>query len=242
MINLVCFLHNFHKEENMFIKTMAGIAFQIDEEDQHILELLPKTFIDSAGYVRTRFSGSRSEQGILLHRLILKCPEGLVVDHINHDKLDNRKSNLRICTRANNNKNIKKPTIPNATSQYKGVRWHKVDEKWAARIQVNKNSIWLGNFDSEIAAAERYDDAAAHYHGEYAFFNFPNRSRQPYIQRVPKKTHSKVKGISFDKTRKNNPWAACVQVKGVRWKKRFPTEQEAIAALVKYRKDNNIPS
>lgn len=226
----------------MLMKTMAGIEFQIDEQDLKVLEEFPRTYVDVNGYVATRRSGQRSERVYLLHRIIMNCPDHLVVDHINHDKKDNRRENLRICTRSQNNKNIKKANLPNASSQFKGVRWHKGDEKWNARIQVNGEGIWLGNFDTEIAAAEMYDDAAEHFFKDYALFNFPDRIRKPYIKPTPKKIHSSVKGISFDKTRKNNPWAACVQVKGVRWQQRFPTEQEAINALVKYRKDNNIPS
>lgn len=213
----------------MFLVTNAGKFFQIDEQDIQVLARYPYICIGSDGYVLV--GKSFLDTKYRLHRLLLNCPKNLVVDHINHDRLDYRRSNLRICTHSENNQNIRKTKKENHTSQYKGVRWHKRDKKWEARIQLNKKQIFLGQFTSEILAAERYDDAAEHFFKQFAHLNFPMRQTGPFRMQQPLKRHSKYRGISFDKTRKSNPWTACVQNKGTRWQERFPTEQEALQAL-----------
>lgn len=95
----------------------------------------------------------------------------MFVDHINHNKLDNRRCNLRICTETQNNMN--KCFDSRNTSGYKGVSWHKSARKWFAYIRFNKQRLNIGFFDDPVEAAHAYDDAARIYHGEYAHLNFP---------------------------------------------------------------------
>jgi hypothetical protein len=96
------------------------------------------------------------------------------VDHINHDTLDNRKSNLR-----DGSKHNLKNQRPRAggTSQYKGVSWFPRTQKWRAVIHVDGKFISLGYFEGtpqgEIEAAATYDEASLKYHGEYGLRNFP---------------------------------------------------------------------
>jgi len=116
---------------------------------------------------------SRSGQkSVRMHRVILKAPEGKFIDHINHNGLDNRKSNLRICTMQQNSWNMRKQRR-NCTSQYKGVAWHKGEGKWQARIICNGKSFSSGYFDDEKAAAMAYDDKAKELFGEFASPNLP---------------------------------------------------------------------
>lgn len=84
----------------------------------------------------------RSTEKIMLHRLIMNCPDDRVVDHINHNTLDNRKTNLRICTIFGNCQNI----ITN-TSGKPGVCIDRLG-KWYSRIKINGKNIYLGRFDS----------------------------------------------------------------------------------------------
>lgn len=103
---------------------------------------------------------------VLMHRLILNPPEGMDSDHINRNGLDNRRSNLRVCTRSQNQHNS---ISKGGKSKYKGV--YLFNGKWGARIMSNYNNTFLGCFNSEIEAAEAYNRAAIKYHGEFARLN-----------------------------------------------------------------------
>jgi len=106
-----------------------------------------------------------------MHRVILDCRRGEQCDHINHDTLDNRRSNLRKAIGNQNNRNSRKRK--DNTSGYKGVCWHKWTRKWSAQITINRKHIHLGYFDKSKNAAHAYDEAAKKYFGEFALLNFP---------------------------------------------------------------------
>ena len=114
---------------------------------------------------------SKARKQIRMHRRILNVPAHLICDHINHNGLDNRISNLRICTRQQNthNQRPRKTT----SSRYKGVDWNKHQKKWRARIYHNNRCHHLGCFCDERDAARAYDRAARKYHGDFASLNFP---------------------------------------------------------------------
>jgi len=97
--------------------------------------------------------------------------DGLVVDHINCDGLDNRRANLRLATRQQNKCNSR-PRLRGGTSRYKGVFWAKDRKKWRASVSFNGKTKYLGGFDNEIEAAKVRDVAAKKYHGQFAWLNF----------------------------------------------------------------------
>jgi hypothetical protein len=112
---------------------------------------------------------------IQMNREILNAPPDLLVDHINHDTLDNRRCNLRPATYAQNGYNRRK-LKKSKSSIYKGVTFHKRSNRYRATICVNGRSIYLGQFKSESDAAKAYDEAAKKYFGEFACLNFPDES------------------------------------------------------------------
>jgi hypothetical protein len=115
----------------------------------------------------------RKENGksIKMHRQILNAPDHLVVDHIDHNGRNNRKSNLRLCTFAENCRNQRR--VAHKTSKYKGVHWRKRGKKWAAAIRCDNKTHHLGYFTNEIEAAKAYDKAARKFHKDFASVNFP---------------------------------------------------------------------
>jgi hypothetical protein len=112
-------------------------------------------------------------KSVSMHRLLMDPPEGMIVDHIDGNGLNNRRSNLRICTREENRHN----TRPLGKScPYVGVRRH--GDKWRSRITVKGQSLFLGDFDTPHEAAQARDAAARQHHGPYAWINIPQDEPQ----------------------------------------------------------------
>lgn len=105
-----------------------------------------------------------------LHTLLTGWP---LVDHANAngDGLDNRRSNLRPATVAENSQN--RVSVPGSSSCFKGVCWNQGRGKWQADIKVNGKSRYLGIFIDEVQAARAYDEAAREAYGAFARLNFP---------------------------------------------------------------------
>ncbi len=142
-----------------------GEQIIVDDEDYGPLALF-RWRVDHLGYV-VRESGIKNKP-IRLHRFLLGHPKNQVVDHINGNTLDNRKSNLRACSTKENVRNSKTPK--NNTSGYKGVTWKPSKNKYRAFIKVDRKQIHLGYFDDPQKAHEAYKVAAVEHHGEFARF------------------------------------------------------------------------
>ena len=125
--------------------------------------------IDKFGYLRIKFKGKK----IAAHRLAWYFVYGELpekeLDHINRIKTDNKISNLRLCTRAENITNTSKRK--NCSSEHKGVCWHKRVGKWGASVRVNTILIHIGYYNTEIEAAEAYNEKVLQHYGDFAVVN-----------------------------------------------------------------------
>jgi hypothetical protein len=156
------------------IKLTQGKYAIVDPED---FERLNKFKWYAAKDTRTFYAHRHKRVGkkyisIGMHREILDPPGHLIVDHINHNGLDNLKANLRLATCAQNSYN-RRQFRKNKSSKYIGVSWKERTKKWAAIICYKRENIIIGYFKDEIQAAKAYDEAAQKYHGEFASLNFP---------------------------------------------------------------------
>lgn len=140
-------------EEEDYIKginTRTGFEFLISKEDFDKVKDI-NWHGNAYRYAKNNVVG-------LLHRYILDVPKGLEVDHINRNRLDNRRENLKICDRQENMKN--KSLYKNSSSGYPGVKWNKKLEKWQVQININKKRIHIGVFDDlgeAIQARKSYE-------------------------------------------------------------------------------------
>lgn len=131
-------------------------------------------FVSLAGLTWHCTSQGRAATGRTnyMHKVIA-AQMGIVgeVDHIDGNPLNNRRSNLRGCTRSQNLANS--PKCRGSTSQYKGVHWSESHLGWVAQIKQNGKMKYLGQFGSEVEAAVCYDQAAKEKYKEFARLNFP---------------------------------------------------------------------
>ena len=126
-------------------------------------------YIDDKGYVKAlnKVPATTIRNVIYLHRLIMKALPGQIVDHINGNKLDNRKANLRFVDLSQNGMN--KITAKNNKSGFRGVCWSSRNKKWRATININKKHIHLGHFESKHDAVVAYYRASKNLFREYKF-------------------------------------------------------------------------
>lgn len=124
------------------------------------------------GYVTFRSGGKR----FALHRVLLGLTNRHeLVDHADMDKLNNRRSNLRVATKAQNAANIRKLKRNRGTSsEFKGVSYCKRRQKWKAYLRANRHDVWLGYHVTELDAARAYDRSAVEHFGAFARLNFPS--------------------------------------------------------------------
>ena len=165
------------KGEVKRISLVDGYYALVDADDYEWLNQYT-WHLCGGGYAARTVRGKQ----ILMHREIMDAPKGMSVDHIDGNRANNSRANLRVCTQNENMRNQGKR--PNATSRFKGVYIYRRTGKWCARIQLNGKPIWLGYFLDEVEAARAYDRAAVQYFGEFARLNFPEEWPQQRREEV----------------------------------------------------------
>lgn len=154
------------KKHRVFIPLTRGRVTVIDHEDYKKIKRYKWHYKDT-GYAVSYSKGSAAERKqVRMHRLITKCPTRKEVDHIDGNKLNNCKENLRVCTRSQNMMNKGKPK--KGSSRFKGVSWHEKSGKWRARIKMNGLEMYLGIFESENEAFRVYREACLFHHKAFA--------------------------------------------------------------------------
>ena len=156
--------------------TLGGIKGKgkfalVDNEDYEYLNQFHWS-IDGSGYPQRATKINGKHRPIRMHRDILKLVGSETSDHKDLNKLNNQRSNLRRCTKQDNNRNM--GLLKTNTSGYKGVWFYKGKwriKRWVAEIHVNSKKINLGNYYTKEEAALSYNQAAQKYFGEFARLN-----------------------------------------------------------------------
>lgn len=154
-----------------------GMDILVDDEDYPLLSRF-NIYVDKYKSNRSNnFYGKIyvSQRNVKIHRLIVGSPPkgNYVVDHINGNGLDNRKSNLRFCTPNQNAQNQNSPIV--SKTGFKGVtrQWGNRIKIWKARIRFKNNLIDLGSYKTKQEAAKAYDKKAFELYGKDCYLNFP---------------------------------------------------------------------
>ena len=175
-----------------YVPLTRGYEAVIDAEDVPIIQFFSWSAKPKPSKVYA-VTGLKSESGnttVLMHRMIMRYPSGLQVDHIDGDGLNNRKSNLRVATHTQNMWN--RGPQRNSVTGFRGVCWSHREGKWRARISVNNCKIDIGFFDTPEAAHAAYVRASEKLHGEFAYHknDVGEMSRRTAISHGTKSTNS----------------------------------------------------
>ena len=139
----------------------------IVDDDMYDYLMQWKWHYGTAYALRHIYLGKRKQSNRFMHHEILQPPEGMYVDHIDRNKLNNTRDNLRTCTRTQNQAN--KCKRKDNTSGMKGVSWHKESRKWRATMTVDRKHVNVGYFRSKEDAYNAYIKKSKELYGEFAY-------------------------------------------------------------------------
>jgi hypothetical protein len=215
------------------------------DDDQYFTLKKYTWILNTKGYAQATVMGMT----VTMHRYLMNAPTDIMVDHINHNKLDNRLSNLRLVKDIINSHNTTKRT--GTSSKYIGV--YKRGDKFAAEIKKEDEHYYLGVFKTELEAAKARDRKAIELYGSDANLNLPREQLYEEVTKTTKTTgnHNKTKlenttskyiGVS----KKGNKFSAEIKKDKVKYRLgTFATQEEAARARDKkalelYGQDANL--
>lgn len=178
------------------------IHLEITKGNIVLLDEIDKDLADLNWQTRKNYAARKDKdrKHIYMHRLIAErkigrsLNTGEIIDHVNSNKLDNRRGNIRLVSNIENCENTMKPvrinTNKKSTSRFKGVSFNKKLGKWRAQITYHGITNHLGYFDNEEDAAKAYDMNAIAFFGNHAKLNFPN---ERYAWEIHKKSECAYK-------------------------------------------------
>lgn len=214
------------------INLSRGKVAVVDDADYEWLNQWEWSYATN-GYAVRRIPGTTKI--VSMHRQIMGEPEEYFVDHINRDTLDNRRSNLRVATAA---ESIRNTSSRGGTSIFKGVRRSRT--RWAATIQIDGESHFLGHFLTQREAADAYNRAAQELFGPFACLNdlslLPPEQDQPLPSR---QITSDYYGVFWD--RRRNKWTTKIMVNRKHYfLGYFDSEREAAASYDQFVKEHKL--
>lgn len=197
------------------IPLTKGLVAIVDDEDYEELSKYKWQSVKGYAYRVLLVSDGKGRQRIGMHRQImgLDLSDERVVDHIDRNPINNKRSNLRICTEAENAMN--RSMLSANKSGYKGVSWEKNLKKWRAQIQVNGKNFALGVYSTPEEAHAAYCIKAVELHGEFANAEIKKAAealsgREPH---KPRRNRTGLKGIQYSV--ESRKWRAKIIRNGV---------------------------
>lgn len=182
-------------QESKYMKIIY--AFKGEEifvDDEEYGELNKIKWCCGDGYALSTLHINDKKFTLRMHRVILKALKGQCIDHINHNKLDNRKENLRFCSKSENSRN--KILRANNISGVSGVRWDKQDNKWEVYVAVKNKKIHLGHYENLDNAIAVRKSAEQKYYGEFTYKASDAKLQDIWLRYVEAWFKSHNKGLS----------------------------------------------
>ena len=149
------------KEDYLEVYTKCNTMYKVNKDFRILFESF-EWYRGHYDYLTLKVNGTPQR----FHKIVCKCEKGQVVDHINRDRTDNRRENLRAASQQSNNRNRK-----NITGKYKGVSWSKHAKKFRATIRDKGKQIHLGYYQTEEEAAIAYNEYVEANCDEFAYLN-----------------------------------------------------------------------
>ena len=229
----------------IFLKRKSGEVFEtiIDKEDFDKVNDFPGTWFWKNGYAcglsGQRYSTTEFRKNWYMHRVVNETPDGLYVDHINFDRLDNRKCNLRKCTYAENIRNRR--TLSSNKSGYKGVHWNKRDKTWRVDIRIDGKVNFLGSFDNYEDAVKCSMLAYSELHSTSPESRMDTNINKDAVNSLKRKKsglrkHNKCGHKNIFWNKRYGKWTAYMRIGNKQYSSSFSDIESAIEKVIEYEK------